>query len=99
MTVRSSVVGRCTSSIWTVANFSKHRARRQARGQIAQAPPQRDVQTVGQKGDENVGFDPMLQLMVDGAQGQVVFEVFEGGFHFGQLNVKLPQFLGRFVRR
>ena len=32
--------------------------------------------------------------MINRAQRQIVFEVFEGGFHFSQLNVKLPQFLG-----
>ena len=35
--------------------------------------------------------------MKNGAQAQVVLEVFEGGFHLRELNVKLPQFL-RFLR-
>ena len=67
---------------------------RQAGGQIAQMPAQRDGQTVGLEGNEDVGFDPLLQLMIDRAQGPIVFEVFKGRFHFRPLNVKLPQLLG-----
>ena len=37
----------------------------------------------------------MLQLVVDRPQRQIVLEAFEGGFHFRQLNVKLPQLFGR----
>ena len=70
----------------------EHGARRQARRQITQAPPQGDVQTVSQERDENMGLDAMLQLVMDGAQGQIIFEVLEGGFHLRQLDVKLPQF-------
>ena len=42
-----------------------------------------------------MGFDPLLQLVVDRAQRQIVLEVFESGFHFRQLDVKLPQLFGR----
>src|SRR5207302_8415702 len=62
--------------------------------QIAQASAQRYVQTVSQKRNENVRFDPVLQLMVNRPQGQVVFEILEGGLHFGELDVRLPQVFG-----
>ena len=45
-----------------------------------------------------MGFDPMFQLMVNGAQAQIVLEIFEGRFHFGQLDVKLPEFFRRSPR-
>jgi hypothetical protein len=46
----------------------QHGPRRQAGGQIAQAPAQGDLQTAGQKGNEDVGFDPMLQLVINRPQ-------------------------------
>ena len=52
---------------------------------------QRHVQAVGQKGDEQVGFDALLQPVVDRADGQVTFEVTEGFLHLSQLGVKVPQ--------
>jgi len=45
------------------------------------------VQTASQERDENAGFDPVLQLVMDGMQHQISFEVFEGRFHLGQLNI------------
>ena len=35
-------------------------------------------------------FDSTFELMMDGAQGEVAFEFFEGLFDFGELEVKLP---------
>src|SRR5580658_5176430 len=77
-----------------VANFSKSErgvrpgasGRKQAR--------KLNVQAVGQKGNKNVRLDPPLQGVKDRAQAQVVFEVFEGRFHLGELNVKPPQLFG-----
>ena len=40
-------------------------ARRQPRRQCVQAPRQRDVQAVGQEGDEDVGLDARLELVKD----------------------------------
>ena len=77
--------------------FVQHRPRRQSRRQVAQPAPERQVQAIGQKRNEDVRFDPMFQLVMNRAQRQVVLEVFERGFHFGQLNVKLPQLGGRFA--
>ena len=37
-------------------------------------------------------FDPMLQLVENRAQTQIIFEVFEGRLYLRQLDVKLPQF-------
>jgi len=44
----------------------EHGARCQAGRQWLEAGTQRDVQAVGQEGDEDVGFDAMLELMMDG---------------------------------
>ena len=43
-------------------------------------------------------FDPLLPLMIDRTQGQIVLQILEDGFHLGKLNVKLPQFLGGAAR-
>lgn len=74
--------------------FLQHGAGREPGRQVAQAPPQGHVQAIGQERNEDVGLDAVLELVVDGAQGQIVFEVFEGRLHFGELDVKLPEFLG-----
>ena len=55
---------------------------------------QRDVQAIGEEGDEDVRFDALLELMVDRAQLQIVLEVLECGFDLDELDVELPQ-LGR----
>ena len=41
----------------------------------------------------------MFQLMINGTQAQIVLETFEGRFHFGQLDVELPEFFGGSSRR
>jgi len=45
------------------------------------------VQTVGEECDEDVCFDTAVFLMVDGADREVSFEVFEGFFYLAQLHV------------
>ena len=55
---------------------------------------QRDVQAIGQEGDEDVRLDALLELMVDRAQLQIVLQVLEGGLDLDELDVELPQ-LGR----
>ena len=52
---------------------------------------QRDVQAVGDEGDEDVRLDPVLPLVEDGPDGQVVLELLEHLLHFGQLKVVPPQ--------
>ena len=59
---------------------------------------QRDLQAVGDKRNEDVCIDTIIALMVDRADGKVVFEFFEGLLDFGQLNVVLPQLGGIFTR-
>ena len=41
-----------------------------------QATLQRDLQTIGQERDEDVGFDPALVLMEDGPYRQVTLQVY-----------------------
>ena len=43
----------------------QHAARRQSRRQRMQAPGERDVQAIGQKGNEDVGLDAGLELVKD----------------------------------
>ena len=43
----------------------QHAAWRQSRRQRVQAPRQRDVQAIGQEGDEDVGLDARLALVKD----------------------------------
>ena len=45
--------------------FLQHRARGQPRRQGAQALFQGDLQAIGDEGDEDVGFDAMVELVVD----------------------------------
>ena len=49
------------------------------------------MQTVGDEGDEDVGLDAVLKLVVDGPQLQIVLEVLEGGLDLDELDVELPQ--------
>jgi len=43
----------------------QHAARREPRRQRVQAPRQRDVQAIGQKGNEDVSLDAGLELVKD----------------------------------
>jgi len=49
-----------------------------------------DLHAVSQKGDEDVGFDPLLVLMEDRANRQVAFEIAERFFDGDELDVILP---------
>ena len=55
------------------------------------------MKTIGEEGDEDVGFDALLVVMEDGTNRQVAFEVFERLFHRHELNVVLPEFGGIIV--
>jgi len=46
-------------------------------GEAVQATRERDVQTIGEKRYENVGFDPLLALMEDRSNGEISLQVFE----------------------
>jgi hypothetical protein len=53
----------------------QHAARRQPWSQRMQAPRQRDVQAIGQKGNEDMGLDARLELLKDRPDREVAFEV------------------------
>lgn len=72
----------------------QHRPGRKPGRQITQPPPQGHMQTVGQEGDEDVGFDAGLELVEDGADVQVALEVSEGLLDRDQQHVEFPK-LGR----
>ena len=55
--------------------FLERAARGQARRQRFQAAAEGDVQTIGEKGDEDVRLDAPLLLMVDRPDGEVPFSV------------------------
>ena len=40
---------------------------------------------------EDVRLDPLLALMEDGPDREVVFEIFESLLNFGQLNIQAPE--------
>src|SRR5215510_3837633 len=58
------------------------------------APRQGDVQTVSQKGNEDIGLDARLELVKDRPDGQIAFEVLERLLDRHQQQVMAPQ-LGR----
>src|SRR4030095_7192077 len=72
----------------------QHAAWRQSWRQRMQAPRQRDVQAIGQEGDEHVGLDARLELVKDRSDCEVAFEVLEGLLDCHQQQVMAPQ-LGR----
>jgi len=47
--------------------------------------PERDVQAVGEEGDEDMGLDPGWQLVVDRPHGEVPLQMFEGRLDLNQL--------------
>ena len=59
-------------------------------GERTEPGAQRDVQTIGQEGDEDMRFDPLLQLVVDRPQSEIVLEGFERRLDLDQLNVEPP---------
>ena len=65
--------------------------RGQSRRQRTRLVLQRHLQAVGDEGDEEVGFDAMVELMVDRPQAQVVFQFLESLLDFSELDVVLPQ--------
>jgi hypothetical protein len=50
---------------------------------------QGNLQAVGNEGHEDVGLDALIGLVVDGADGQVAFQLLEGLLDFGELNSDL----------
>ena len=74
--------------------FVEHGSRREAGRQRLEPSAERDVQAIGEEGDEDVRFDALFALMVDRAQIQIVLHVLEGGFDFDELNIELPDLGG-----
>src|SRR6476646_4868447 len=66
-------------------------ARGQSRRQCMQATLQRDLQTISQERDEDVGFDSALVLMEDRPYRQIAFQVLERLLHRNELGIVLPQ--------
>src|SRR6516165_11412327 len=66
-------------------------ARRQARRQGVQAAAERDVEAIGEEGDEDMRLNPRLVLVKDRPNGEVAFEVLERLFDAAELKVKAPQ--------
>jgi hypothetical protein len=79
--------------LYTVNGFEffQYSPGRQAWSRSVQAAVQSHVQAVSNEGDENVSFDAILKLMIDGADRQITFEITESFLNLGQLNVKLPK--------
>ena len=55
----------------------QHRPWRESGGTGAGVVFQRHVQAIGDEGDKDVGFDAWVGLMIDRANGEVVFELFD----------------------
>ena len=73
----------------------KHGPRREASRHRFEPCAQRDVQTIGQEGDEDVRLDALFELMVDWAQLQIVLHGLEGSLDLDELDIELPQRLNR----
>ena len=92
--MRPSVAGSSTSIIWIAPSFSITALGVRPRGQRLQPLFERDHQTVGEEGDEDVGLDPVLQLMVDGSDRQVALELLEDLFDLDQMQIEAPEVAG-----
>src|ERR1700739_156504 len=77
--------------------FVEHGPRREAGGQLLEPGAQRDVETIGEEGDEDVRFDAVLKLVIDRAELQIVLEILECGLDLDELDVELPQLGGILV--
>jgi hypothetical protein len=74
----------------------EHGPRCEARRQWLEPRTQRDVQAIGQEGDEDVRFDAMLKLVMDRAKLQIALEILERSLDLDELDIELPQ-LGRIL--
>ena len=54
------------------------------------------MQAVAQEADKDVRLDAVVFLVVDGADVEVVLELLEGLFDFGENDVLLPELFGVF---
>ena len=74
--------------------FFKDGAGCQARGFQLGSLLEGDLQAVGQEAHENMSLDPIVFLVVDRSQAQVVFDFLERLFDFSEHDVLLPQVFG-----
>ena len=70
----------------------KHGPGRQPRRQRMQALLQRHLEAIGKEGHEDVRLDTLIGLMIDWPDGEIALQFLERLLHFGELNVKGPQF-------
>jgi hypothetical protein len=75
----------------TRRKFLQHCSRSQTRSMNLQPMLQRYRQAIRQKRNHDMGVDPMLQLMIDGANAQLALQTFERRFDLHQLHVTIPQ--------
>src|SRR5260370_28684504 len=66
-------------------------ARREAWRQGVEAAAERDVEAIGEEGDEDMRLDPRLVLVKDRPDGEVTFEVLERLLDADKLEVEAPQ--------
>src|ERR1019366_8217131 len=64
-------------SAFVGGEFFEHDPRRQSRRQRLQPLFQRDQQTIGQKRNENMGFDSGFELVIEGTDRQIVLQLLE----------------------
>ncbi len=77
-------------------HFLEHRSRREAGGQGAQPLLVGDLEALGDEGDEDMGFDAMVELVVDRPDRKIALEFFEGLLDLAELHVEPPQ-AGRII--
>lgn len=94
ITVRPSVVGRCTSIIWTTLNFSRTARGVNPGARALKTMAQRHMEGIGHEGHKDVRFDTPFFLMMDRPERQVSLEVLKRFFDVNQLSIELPH-LGR----
>ena len=64
------------------AKFVQNRTWGQSECERTQPGPQGHVQAVGDEGHKNVRLDPVLELVKNGTQRQIVLQVLKGRFDF-----------------
>jgi hypothetical protein len=72
------------------SDLVEHGPRSEAGRQRLELRAQRDVQAIGQESDEDVRFDTVLKMVVDGAELQIVLEILERGLDLDELDIELP---------
>jgi hypothetical protein len=84
-TTRSSVVGSSTSIICMAASFSSTALGVMPGPRVFSRCLQRDQQTIGQKRNENMGFNSNFDLVIDGTDRQIVLQLLERLLDLDQL--------------